>query len=46
MIGLFFRLAFWSMGALIVLSVLALWAFCWLVVFGHPIPQSRYSSRR
>jgi hypothetical protein len=79
---LFFRLVLWSMGALIALSVLALWAFCWLVVFvvsfiyvafdetrkakrlarpattrrpdnrrevdafGHPIPPSRYSSRR
>ena len=33
MIGLFFRLVFWTMGALIVLTILALWAFCWAIVF-------------
>jgi hypothetical protein len=33
MIGLFSRLVFWTMGALIVLTILALWAFCWAIVF-------------
>jgi hypothetical protein len=84
MIGLLFRVIIWTIVVLATLTILALWAFCWLIVFivtfvwtafdssrqpkrlerpriarrrrsvgaeetdafGHPIPQSRWSSRR
>jgi hypothetical protein len=82
MIYLFIRLMLWVIGALLVLTVLALWAFAYALIFvvsfvwvafgetrkakrlkrpaltrrrnddrgldafGHPIPQSHWSSRR
>ena len=46
MIGLFLRLVFWTMGALIVLSVLALWALLYVVVFVVSLVWTGFDSSR